>query len=231
MPRVPGGKAQITPRDREILAWIGRHGIVTPDQVARRFFLRADGEVGKRAAYRRLDALVGLRLLRRDPTPFWRGPHVLRVTTLGAQVGEVGVSPAHLVEPELRHSLALVDLTEQLAAETPGATLRTEREIRTERWHGRQDSKFRPGRGRTADGELVLVDGRVVAIELDLTPKRSKDFERVLRSYRQEPYAAVLWYVVPGAVARVKKLVVDNKCDDFVHVRAWSAAPGDAGRQ
>jgi len=231
MPRVPGGKAQITARDREILSWIGRHGIVTPDHVARRFFLRADGEVGKRAAYRRLDALISLRLLRRDPTPFWRGPHVLRITSLGAQIGEVGVSPARLVEPELRHALALVDLTEELAAATPGATLRTEREIRTERWHGRQDGRVRPGRGRTPDGELVFADGRAVAIELDLTPKRSKDFERVLRSYRQEHYAAVLWYVVPGAVARVTKLVVDNKCDDFVRIRPWHATDGDAGPQ
>ncbi len=140
---------------------------------------------------------------------------------MGAQFGEVGVRPARLVEPELRHSLALVDLTEELAAANKGSVLRTEREIRTERWHGRQDGRFRPGKGRTADGELVLKSGKTVAIELDLTPKRSKDFERILRSYRQERYDLVWWYVVPGALARVTKLVKDNQCDDFVQVRRW----------
>jgi len=226
MPRAPGGKPQITPRDREILAWIGRHGIVTPDQVARRFFVRPDGEVGRRAAYRRVDALIFLRLLRRDPTPFWRGPKVLRVTSLGVEFGEIGVRPARLVEPELRHSLALVDLTEELAAANKGSVLRTEREIRTERWHSRQDGRVRPGKGRTADGELILKSGKTVAIELDLTPKRSKDFERILRSYRQERYDLVWWYVVPSAVARVRKLVADNRCDDFIEIRPWDEADG-----
>ena len=224
MPRAPGGTPKLTPRDREILAWIGRHGIVTPDHVARRFFVRPDGEVGKRATYRRIDALVTLKLIRRDRTPFWHGPSVLRITAIGAQFGEVGVRPARLVEPELRHSLALVNLTEELAAANKGSVLRTEREIRTERWHGRQDGRFRPGKGRTADGELVLKSGKTVAIELDLTPKRSKDFERILRSYRQERYDLVWWYVVPGALDRVRKLVVDNRCDDFVDVRVWIEA-------
>ena len=152
MPRAPGGKAQITPRDREILGWIGRHGIVTPDQVARRFFPRPDGTVGSRAAYRRMDALVSLRLIRRDPTPFWRGPSVLRVTRLGAKFGEVGVPPANLVETRLRHSLALVDLTEELLAANDGSVLQTERELWTDRSHGRKEGRLRPGRGRIADG-------------------------------------------------------------------------------
>src|SRR5579884_4165538 len=108
---------QITQRDREILAWIGRHGIVTAEQVARRFFARDDGATGQRAAYRRLLVLEGMRLVRRDRTPFWRAPQVLRITKAGAEVGEVDVAPARIVEPDLRHALALVDLTEQLAAQ------------------------------------------------------------------------------------------------------------------
>ena len=137
-------------------------------------------------------------------------------------MGESGVRPARLVEGEVRHALALVDLVEALAATNQGATLRTEREIRTDRWHERQDGKLRPGKGRTPDGELNLSNGKAIAIELDLTPKRSKDFERILRAYRQERFDAVWWYVLPGAVPRVKKLVSDNRCDDFIDVRPWS---------
>ena len=58
----------MTPRDRLMLAWIGRHGIVTPDQVARRYFLGSDGVVGKRAAYRRLLKLEICGLVQRDAT-------------------------------------------------------------------------------------------------------------------------------------------------------------------
>ena len=212
---------QITERDRSILAWIGIHGLVTADQVARKFFARADGALGKRAAQRRLAILEQQGLLRRNATPFWRAPWVIRVTQAGADTGQIGVRPARLVEGEVRHALALVDLVEQLAKANTGSVLRTEREIRTDRWHLRQDGQLRPGRGRVPDAELTLSDGRVVAIELDLTPKRSKDFERILRAYMQERFDLVWWYVLPGAVARVRKLVDANRADDFVEVRAW----------
>lgn len=212
---------QITQRDREILAWIGRHGVVTADQVARRFFGRDDGATGKRAAYRRLAVLEDLGLVRRDQTPFWRAPHVIRVTKAGTEIGEIDIAPARIVEPEMRHALALVDLTEQLLAENKGATLRTEREIRTDRWHERHAGTRDPARGRTPDGALTLKGGKVVAIELDLTPKRSKDFERILRAYRQESFDKVWWYVLPGAVPRVERLVLDNRVDDFISVRPW----------
>ena len=72
------------------------------------------------------------------------------------------------------------------------------------------------------DAELTLKSGKVVGVELDLTPKRSKDFERILRAYKQEKFDQIWWYVVPGAVERVTKLVKDNRADDFVSVRPWA---------
>lgn len=212
---------QITERDREMLGWIGRYGMVTAEQVAARFFGRDGGEVGKRAAYRRVAVLVKLGLIRRDRTPYWRAPMVVRLTAEGARVGELGVRPARYVESEIRHSVAVVDLAEELLAKNAGATLRTEREIRTERWQDRRDGNLRGGRGRVPDAELTLQSGRVVAVELDLTPKRSKDFERILRAYKQEKFDEVWWYVVPGAVERVTKLVLENRADDFIDVRPW----------
>ena len=107
---------------------------------------------------------------------------------------------------------------------TTGATLRTEREIRTDRWHERHAGTRHPARGRTPDGELTLRNGKVIAIELDLTPKRSKDFERILRAYRQEKFDKVWWYVLPGVVPRVTKLVNENRVDDFIEVRSWTPA-------
>lgn len=59
---------QITPRDRKILEWVGRYGMVTAEQVAAKFFDRGDGGVGQRAAHRRLAVLEKLGLIRRDRT-------------------------------------------------------------------------------------------------------------------------------------------------------------------
>ena len=58
-----------------------------------------------------------------------------------------------------------------------------------------------------------------VAIELDLTSNGTKDYERILRSYKQERYGTVMWFVVPGAVELVHRMVQDNRPDDFIEVR------------
>lgn len=57
-----------------------------------------------------------------------------------------------------------------------------------------------------------------------VTPKRSKDFERILRCRNQEHYDLVWWYVVPSAVERVVKLVFDNRTDHFIEVRSCRPA-------
>ncbi len=193
--------------------------MVTAEQVANRFFGREDGAVGLRAAYRRLDILLKMGLIRRDQTPFHRAPKILRVTTAGAEMGEIGLAPAQYVEGEVRHAVALVDLVELLLTQYKGSTLTTEREIRTDRWHERKDGRRDSGKGRIPDAQLTLKTGRTVAVELDLTAKRSKDFERILKAYRQEKFDEIWWYVVPGAVERVRKLIEQNRCDDFMDVR------------
>jgi hypothetical protein len=205
-----------------MLTWIGRHGIVTPDQVARRFFVGSDGAVGKRAAYRRLVKLQSCGLVQRDGTSLYRSPQVIRITRAGTRAGEVDISPARLVEAEIRHSLALVDLMDGLSGAHPDCGVRTEREIRTDRFHERSSGSRRPGRGRTPDGELTLGSGLLVAIELDLTPKRSMDYERILRSYIQERFDQVWWCVVPGALPRLRRVMTHNRADDFVEVRPWT---------
>ena len=136
--------------------------------------------------------------------------------------GEVDLSPARLVGAEIRHSLALVDLMDGLSDAHPDCEVRTEREIRTDRFHERSSGTRQSGRGRTPDGELTLGPGTRVAIELDLTPKRTMAYERILRAYTHERFDQVWWYVQPGALPRLTKVVADNRADDFVEVRPWA---------
>ena len=123
----------MTARDRALLVWIGRHGIVTAEQAADRFFARPGGEVGRRAAFRRLAKLEAHGYLARQATSLMSARRVIRLTPAGVRAADLHLAPARVVEPELHHSLALVDLMERLSHEHPGARCRTERELRTDR--------------------------------------------------------------------------------------------------
>lgn len=215
----PSTGPAVTSRDVEILRWIGRHGIVTPEQVAQKFFSREGGQVGLGAAYRRLRKLRELKLLRSDHT-FYMEPSVLRVTTKGAGLADAGVGPARLVMAEIHHSLAVVDLLERLLAQNKRATLTTERELRIQRRQELAAGTRRVGRGRLPDAILTIA-GKQIAVELDLTPKRSNDFERILNNYLGERYSEIWWYVKPRVVERLREIVRRNKADDLVTVRAW----------
>jgi hypothetical protein len=213
----------VTRRDIEILRWIGRHGLVTAQQVARRFFYRGDNTIGVWSCYRRLRALAEMALLRRDRT-FWREPSVLRLTTAGARFADVEVHPAHLVLAEVRHSLAVVDLLEELLRRSPwGTTFVTERELRAERLRERHRNPGASGYGRLPDAELRLPHRQRIAVELDLTPKRSADYQEILTSYLSQDYEAIWWYVPPGVVPRLRQIVVDLQADDIVSVQGWSS--------
>jgi hypothetical protein len=229
--RLPARRGpQVTDRDIEILQWIGRHGVVTPGQVARHFFTRDDNNVGVRAAYRRLRILEEMGLTREDRT-YWRESNVLRLTGAGARVAAIDIGPARLVLPELRHTLAVVDLVEALLAASPKSTeVRTERELRVERRRNLADGARKVGRGRCPDALFIHPKGHTtVAVELDITPKRTRDMENILIAYLQERYDRIIWYVLPRQVDRVKEIVRKQKADDVVEVRAWQG-PGTGGK-
>jgi hypothetical protein len=225
------GGPRLTERDRAMLAWIGRYGWVTSAQVARRWFTVTREGRASRRAYERLEVLRAMRLVERRRTNFDRAPHVLRLSGRGVTVAEIGLRKAHYVEAEMRHAIAEVDLMEALQRDHPSAKMRTEREIRSERVRerlgdGRSDGARRNGRGRIPDGEISLSGGTVVvAVELDLTAKRTKEFERILRAYEHERYDRIWWYVRPAVLHRLATLVKQRRADDFVDVRAWT---GDA---
>jgi len=145
---------------------------------------------------------------------------VLRLTRAGATLADADVGPARLVLAEVHHSLAVVDLTEQLLSGNKSATLTTERELRVARRREMAEHTRPIGRGRLPDAVLAK-GGKKIAIELDLTTKRANDIERILRRYLQERYEEVWWYVRPKSVDRLRDIVRRNRADDVVAVRSW----------
>ncbi|MDQ1582455.1 MAG: hypothetical protein QOF36_509 [Microbacteriaceae bacterium] len=217
---------RLTGRDEEILRWICRHGVVNAELVGRRFFWRPDTKTyGKWAAYRRLRALADLGLVLNNK-PLADLPAAIRVTREGARIADVGLRPAPLVVSQLRHSFAVVVLGEYLLAANPGSTLTTERELRAERYREMRNGNRRTGIGRCPDALLTLPDagskpGQTVAIELDLTRKDRRTIDAIIRAYDHEPVDAVWWFVAPGRVEGIKKIVRSLKADDRIELRPW----------
>ena len=203
------GHVEITDRDVEILTWVARHGVVTVEQIARRFF---PSPQGKSACFQRVRKLCDANpaLLQRDTTHY-REPSVLRVTSNGARVADTGLGPARIVYAEVHHALAIVDLTEELLAEHPNATLLTERERRAERYRDKRAGR-RKTTGRIPDAVFILPatgaeKEKTIAVELDRSPRSRMDAESVVKAYLQERYTEVWWYVRPNRVAPIRQIV------------------------
>lgn len=227
----PAAHHVLTPRDPEILRWIGRYGVVSTEQVARRWFHRetTGGSWTTSGAYRRVHVLETMGLLQRDHL-YLRGPHILRLTLKGARLVGPGVRPARLVPATVGHALAVVDLTEELLPQFREATLVTEREIRSEqirarRTHGRDGVVLR----RVPDAMFRFASGKADAVELDYTPKTTKDIKRIAYTYDEHHpaiFKRVLWYAPRGRiVARVRATVADLGLDSFITVEEWPVQP------
>ena len=223
MPLRAAGHMHLTERDLDILVWVARHGIVTVDQIAAKFFPTPHG---KSAAFQRVRKLCDAHppLLQRTRTHY-REPSVLRVTTQGAKLADTGLSPARIVPAEVHHALAIVDLAEELLAAHPGATLLTERERRAQRYREKRAGE-RKTTGRIPDAVLVLpprngTKERSIAIELDRSPRSRMDAETVIKAYIAEKYDEVLWYVRPNRVDFIREIVRRMKTGDFIEVRPW----------
>ncbi len=218
-PIVPVSRSELTGRDIAMLRYATRHGVCTADQLTRRFF------TSDSACWRRLRALERLGLIVRRRT-WWQGPQIVMTSPLGAQLASADLPPAHLNLPELEHSLALVDLSEQLLRAKPGAQWVTERELRRDaiRQHRQDGMAPRPVRLRTPDGVLVAGPKRI-AVELDLTAKRTEQYEQLLRAYAADRSVQGLWWFARSAAVcdRLTKLIERYQLNDFATAKAWTA--------
>ena len=113
--------------------------------------------------------------------------------------------PGRLVGWRLRHTLALVDLSEALLREMPGSTWLTERELMVGGW--RTSLKLR----RLPDGLLVQADGRRFAVELEASRKDAERLRRIVNDYLPalagpNALAGVIWYARPELTTAVEHL-------------------------
>ena len=219
-PRKPSSLPPSGP-DRDLLAYIVRHGMVSPAQLAARHGVTGAAGLGplREAGLVAVDAVLVGR------------PPVVRATPRGARTSGCDLRPVSLDLARVAHSLALVDLSEELLAAHPGSSWTTERELRRDRMReARRRGRWDPQR-RVPDGLLRLPGGRRIAIELDLTPKRSARLDLLAGAYAVDPDADAVWWYLPSAraVARMRGLVEERGLEGFIDPRHGpaprSAAP------
>ena len=207
---------RVTPRDREIVRWIGRHRFVTAAQVAERF------GVGRSQCYARLTGLVRLGLLNHERLLHGE-PGVYLATRSGLELAEVRLPTAAVDLRTYEHDLKLVTLITELEQARRGA-IWTERELRAVDTPSSQPAghyapryavllgsgnqlRLTPsGAPRIHFPDAVIDDraGHRTAIELERTVKGRSRLRQILRAYTAARHLdAVRYYTTDARVSAI----------------------------
>lgn len=189
-------------RDWEIVRWVGRLGAVTLSQLRLRFGL------GRTVGYRRVAACVDGGLLERVDLLRWQ-PSLIRATRRGLRLTGLPFSVAQ-VPPELvGHWTACGWVALALEREFGSEALRSEREIRVaERWHAQPLASAKLGENPDGSDRLhrpdlaVILEGRMIGIEVELTPKAPKRLEAIVKAWRRARWVSSIRYYVPEGGTR-----------------------------
>ena len=182
--------------------------------------LRVRFAMGRTAAYRRIAALIEIRLLERVK-PLYAAPAVLRATAAGVRLAGYGYPVCCVSAGSVPHRSACVDVALALERETAGsheAIVVSEREIR---WAERQaqgpiasarlDHGAEGHRGLHRPDLAVVEPGRIVAVEVELTAKGRARLETIIRAWRRARWIdSVRYYAPPGAVMSGLEAAVDR---------------------
>lgn len=206
--------------DQELVRFVGRHGAVAIEHV-----MAATG-VGRTMAYRRVAACVERGLLERLDL-VRAEPSLLRATRQGLRYAGLGLDVARISPGSVNHWLCCASTALALGDEFGQHAVVTEREIRLhEQIEGKPIASARIG--EQSDGEprlhrpdlAVSIDGRLIAIEVELTPKAPRRLVGLIRAWRRARWVAeTRYYCAPGATRRgVEKAVRSARAEERVRI-------------
>jgi|SRR5580698_8894370 hypothetical protein len=217
-----------TEKDAEIVGWVGRIGAAGAEDVMARFGM------GRSWAYARLSRLVADGLLEQK-TLLYRQPGLYVASAEGlrwcglTRLGVYRVGPGGF-----QHAQQVATVAVALHMGLPGRELRSEREIRAaESNDGELVVSVRVGElpgSRPAlhrpDLAVVAPDGRVVAVEVELSVKAPRRLAAICRGYARARHIDHVYYLAAAAAGRaVARAVADTRAGDRIAVLAL----GDTG--
>ena len=201
-------------RDKELVRFIGRHGLVRIEH------LMAAMEVGRTVTYRRVAACVeaglleGVEILRSEP-------RLLRATRDGLRYAGLGLPVAAVSPGSIDHMLRCTTTAVRAGKEIGHDRVLSEREIIfAEQIDGRRIASAEvegssSGRRRMHRADLALMtDAGTVAVEVELTPKAPRRLEGLMRAWRRavgtEVVSEVRYLCEPGQTRRAVERAIAN---------------------
>jgi hypothetical protein len=211
-------------RDKELVRYVGRHGVVRIGQV-----MAAMG-AGRSVTYDRVAACVDAGLLERLEL-VRSEPGLLRATRDGLRYAGLGLPLAVVSPGAVDHWLRCASTAQLLGEEFGHERILTEREIvLAEQIEERPIASAKVGelpngapRMHRAD-LAVLTEAGTIAVEVELTPKSPRRLEGILRGWRRAVGARVVaevhYHCAPGQTRRaVERAVVKTRAGEFIGIR------------
>lgn len=207
-------------KDRELVRYVGRHGIVSIAHV------REAIGVGRTAAYRRVAACIDAGILERFKV-VRSEPSLIRATREGLEYAGLGLPVAQVSAGTIRHQLRCVSTAQVLARRYGEGHVLTERELAFEELTQRRPlasavvGELPGGNLRFHRPDLaVLTEKGVIAIEVELSPKAPRRLEALMQAWRRAIWVTeVHYFCQPGPTYRaVKRAVAKTRAYDKVVV-------------
>jgi hypothetical protein len=217
-----------TEKDGEIVAWVGRIGAAAAEQVLERFAM------GRSWAYARLARLVSGGLLEQRSLLYrWPGLYIATAEGLRWQgLRRLGVY--RVGAGGFEHARELAAAAVALERGLPGWRVASEREIRLEEADGgRLIASVSVGElpgGRPAvhrpDLALLSPQGRVVAVEIELSLKAPRRLAAICRSWARARHIDAVYYLAtPTASRGLDRAIAETRAQERITVLALDDAP------
>lgn len=216
-----------TDRDAEIVAWLGRIGAAGAEHVRERF------GIGHALSYKRLAELTADGLLEHRMVLHGR-PGMYSATRRGLRAHGLARLPAFQVSPgQFEHTWQMASAAVALHRELPGWQLLAEREIgiwqaehkQVLAWAkvgvvGARSAYHRP------DFVLISPAGRIVVVEVELTPKDASRLRRICRAWTRARHVEHVYYLATEHAGRaVGRAVEAVKGADLIAVLGLTDVP------
>ena len=207
-------------RDRELVRYVGRHGVVRIGQV-----MVAMG-AGRTVTYDRVAVCVEAGLLERlDLLCSERG--LLRATRDGLRYAGLGLPVASVSPGAVDHWLRCATTAQLVGKHFGHDRVLTERELAlAEQIEGRPIASAKVGELPNGAPRLhrpdlaVLAEGGTIAIEVELTPKSPQRLQRLIRGWRRAHWVKEIHYhCAPGQTRRaVERAVAKVHAQDKIAI-------------
>lgn len=208
-------------RDRELVHYIGRHGVVSIEHV-----MAAMG-AGRTVSYARVAACVQRGLLERFDM-LRSEPRLLRATRAGLRFAQLGGMPVAIVSAgSADHWLRCASTAQLLGEEFDPTQILSERElVLAEQIEGRPLASAKVGELLDGSPQLhrpdlaVLTDQGPIAIEVELTAKAPRRLKGVIRAWRRARWVSeVRYYCAPGPTRRaVERAVAELRAQERIRI-------------